>query len=336
MRNSPPRWTIGEFTTTTPVRRRSSCLRVRLVVLGALHHPLQRLVGEVDATGRTGGAAREHAHGDAGRRLEPGERRSAARGRAVRRGRRAVSTAARAADLVVDEVAMSSRARPASSARSRLVEVARAPGRRRGCGLIVTRHASARSTPSIEPDRHRPVPQQHADRRTRVRGRASRSASVDVVGRPREVAPRVPAAARTRAPARRDRARGSRRCASRADSSPSTRSSKVGLGPCGIVAPVDLGTPDRVAQARVDEALRDRGAVRLVERLPDRLHGALRGRGRVRRRSCGRSRRRAPTGRRGGTTSVTSPMRSAVAAVTRSSLPGERHAQACRRDRSGA
>ena len=40
-------------------------LRVRLVVLRALHDALERVVGEVDAARGTGGAAREHAHGDA-------------------------------------------------------------------------------------------------------------------------------------------------------------------------------------------------------------------------------------------------------------------------------
>ena len=65
------------------------------------------------------------------------------------------------------------------------------------------------------------------------------------------------------------------------------------LGGRGRRSAVELGLPEGVAEPGVDQALVQGGAVRLVQRLPDGPHGALRGRRRL-----GRDRRRDLVGAR--------------------------------------
>ena len=163
--------------------------------------------------------------------------------------------------------------------------------------------------------------------------RPTRAARLDVRGRPalvrrarRRDRPTCTTRPRTRCAGAAGRARARRRCAGSAvassaitAASASARAASASLG--------DLGHADRVAHSGVDQPLLHRGAVRPVERLPDRLHRAL---GR-RRSACARCRRRSrargPTAPRRATTSVTRPMRSAVSARDPFVVARQRHAQ---------
>ena len=161
-RNKPPRCTNGEFTITTPLRRRSSVLGVRLVVLRPLHDPLEHRVAEVDALRRAGRAAREHPHRHAGKygslrvscagpgaMPRRGPRRRERWNAAGRRHRRTCR-------------------RPTSHRPTREVErfEVGADRARRQCGFTTTTQPFARSTPSRSPTGSRPVAQHHAYRRS--------------------------------------------------------------------------------------------------------------------------------------------------------------------------
>ena len=225
------------------------------------------VVAEVDALRRSGRAAREHAHRDAGsrrvmrRRASVRERPGAMR----RRGRRAASTAARRR-MSASTNASTSGLSPTSSGRSSDGEV--------GADPLDARDASSRR------------------RRSRRRAAPRAAARPRPVGCAASPPPACRSAAATRASRRRRRRRRSvarspttgtnaleleRRClrVEREDRAEPLRERAHGhriLGAwCGrsrsrsiSAAPIGLPEP------RVHEALLHRGAVGLVERLPDR------------------------------------------------------------------
>ena len=186
------------------------------------------------------------------------------------------------------------------------------------CGLIVDDAAAGAQDAEQRADVRRPVAQHDADRRAR---RAVTSAG-DRVGGRRQLAPGGPAPSNSSAGAAGSSASDLRRGA------PAMLRDAV-VGPSRILGVVGgdrrarstsampIGLPRRVYMSPCSMAAR----YGLVERLPDRAHRALgRDRGlttRCRRRARGRG----PRASARSTTSVTRPIRSAVSARHRSSLP---------------
>ena len=123
--------------------------RVRLVVLGADEHPLEGLVGEVDALRRAGRPAREHPHRDA----RPARRRRAVPG--PRRRPRA------SAPSSVDARPSWRRARRAPGRRGRRARRRARAGRGRRC-----RRGCGRAAAGVDRD-DAPAGPQHAEQRAR-------------------------------------------------------------------------------------------------------------------------------------------------------------------------